>query len=256
MRRGPRSLVVVLVPPAVLLALGLLLAGPIAQDPAYHRFADARTLFGIANFADTMSNLGFLAVGLWGLKRLLGDPGRRPAFTEPGERAAWLAFFTGIALTGLGSAWYHLAPDDARLVWDRLPMTLGFASLFVIVLGERCDPQLTARGLVLTVLLAAASVGWWVWSGDLRPYVFVQAYCVIALALLVGLFESRYTRHRDYWALIGAYAAAKLAESGDAAIFAASGLVSGHTLKHLLATGGVAWIAVMLARRDAIARGG
>src|SRR6201987_2903758 len=41
---------------------------PIAQAPTYHQFADQRTLLGIPNFWNVVSNLPFVlvgAVGLW-----------------------------------------------------------------------------------------------------------------------------------------------------------------------------------------------
>ncbi|MGA8921400.1 MAG: hypothetical protein WB540_21920, partial [Pseudolabrys sp.] len=53
----------------VLLALmaaslvGLLLLPAIAQDQSYHEFADQRTLFGIPNFRNVVSNFPFVAIG-------------------------------------------------------------------------------------------------------------------------------------------------------------------------------------------------
>ena len=49
--------------------LGLLLVGPIAQPEHFHEFADRRTMFGVPNAADVLSNAGFAIVGLWGLAR-------------------------------------------------------------------------------------------------------------------------------------------------------------------------------------------
>jgi hypothetical protein len=36
--------------------------------------------------------------------------------------------FAGVTLSSLGSSYFHLAPDNARLMWDRLPMTIAFIS--------------------------------------------------------------------------------------------------------------------------------
>ena len=45
-----------------------------------------------------------------------------------------------------------------------------------------------------------------------------------------------------WWGVLLFYAAAKAAELADHAIFTATGLLSGHTLKHLLAATGAAWL--------------
>ena len=47
---------------------GLLLLPPISQDQGYHHFADQRTLFGVPNFWNVVSNLPFMAVGSVGLR--------------------------------------------------------------------------------------------------------------------------------------------------------------------------------------------
>jgi hypothetical protein len=46
----------------------------IPQDPAYHRFADRRTIWGLPHGLDVWSNLAFPLVGLWGLIRVLSAP--------------------------------------------------------------------------------------------------------------------------------------------------------------------------------------
>jgi hypothetical protein len=50
--------------------LPLLFIPPIPQDPAYHQFADLRTVWGIPNFLNVLTSLSFLVVGL--LARLRG----------------------------------------------------------------------------------------------------------------------------------------------------------------------------------------
>lgn len=244
-----RARLALLAAPALLLGAAFAWHGPIAQDQAYHAFADRRALLGIPNAADTLSNLAFLLVGLWGLQWLRASRMRAPAVAAPDELITWSVLFASLALTGLGSAWYHLAPDDARLAWDRLPMALAFASLFIVALAERLEAPRIAWLLASALALATTSVAWWSWTGDLRPYAFVQFYCVAALPLLVLLFPSRYARSADYWLVIGLYLAAKLAELFDAAILDATGAVSGHSIKHLLAAAGGACLLRMLALR-------
>jgi hypothetical protein len=230
-------------------AVAAMLALPrIAQDPAYHSFADRRALLGIPNAADVLSSLAFLVVGVLGLRVI----GARDASLNARERAPWAVTFWGVLLTAVGSAVYHLSPTNASLALDRLAMTVGFMGLLSALIAERFG----ARGtLVPFLVLGAATVVWWYaternGSGDLRPYVAVQAAPLVAIPLLVVLGRKRYTGSAWLLAALALYVAAKLAEVRDAAIFAATaGVVSGHTLKHLLAALGIGALVLMLARR-------
>jgi hypothetical protein len=42
-----------------------------------------------------------------------------------GELWSWTLFFAGVTAVGVGSTYYHLNPDNATLVWDRLPVSLS-----------------------------------------------------------------------------------------------------------------------------------
>lgn len=240
--RLPAVAVVLLTLGAVLVAV---LHAPMKQDLRYHLFADARTMLGIRNALDVLSNAGFALVGIWGLLSL-----RRVAFLDPRERAPWAVLFLGVALTSLGSAWYHLDPNNATLVWDRLPMTLGFMGLFAALVCERVSVRWGLRLLVPLVLVGAGTVGWWWWRDDLVPYLVVQFYPLAAIPLLLALFPARYGRAEDLLVALGWYLAAKLAESYDGEVYRFLGFVSGHTLKHLLATVGAGWLVRMLLLRQ------
>jgi hypothetical protein len=234
-------------------AVAVTLAAPrVAQDPAYHLFADRRALLGIPNAANVLSNLAFLAAGVLGLRALRAGIA---SFPDPRERWPWTALFTGVVLTSAGSALYHLSPGNASLAADRLAMTVGFMGLLSALIAERLDVQAGLALLAPLLAIGAASVIWWYGTelrgaGDLRPYVAVQAFPLVALPLLLALGRARYTGSSWLLAGLGLYAAAKLTEAYDGAIFAAtSGVVSGHTLKHLLAALGVGVLARMLSRR-------
>jgi hypothetical protein len=239
-------------------AAGATLALPrVAQDPAYHAFADARAWAGVPNAANVLSSLLLSAAGLAGLLAVAGD---RARFSDPRERAIWRVLFASVALVGPGSAWYHLDPSNATLVWDRLPMAAGFAALLAAIVAERIGPAAGARLLVPLVAAGALSVLYWHvtearGAGDLRPYAFVQLYPLLSIPLLFALFPARYGRGADWLAALGLYAASKAAEGADAVVFRAGGLVSGHTLKHALAALGVAVLARMLLRRGALVPG-
>ena len=200
-------------------AVAVALMPPIAQDPGYHRFADARPVLGVPNGWNALSNLPFLVAGLAGLaiSRRRHDLPARPA---------WAVAFAGIALVGLGSAWYHLAPSDGALVWDRLPMTVGFMGLFAAVIGG---------ALVPAVLAGIASIAWWQWTGDLRPYVWVQFTPLVIIAAAVA---RDWRRPGSPWLLAALvlYLSAKAFEGADRAIFGTTnGALAGHAIKHLAA---------------------
>ena len=99
----------------------IFLQPPIPQDLAYHQFADQRTLLGIPHCLNVLSNLPFLLVGLWGFGvvfQLATDP-EQQAFVRPADSLAYQILFLGVALVGLGSTYYHLAPSNETLLWDR-----------------------------------------------------------------------------------------------------------------------------------------
>ena len=233
---------------------------PIPQSQSYHNFVDQRNLLGIPNFLDVVSNAVFVLVGLLGLRFLYrqcasGDD----SFSDKSERLPYAILFLGLALTGIGSAYYHLAPDNARLTWDRLPLTLVIMPFLAATIAERIGVKAGLRLLIPLTAVGLGSVVYWHWSevqgaGDLRPYILVQYYPMLAIPLMVFLFPSRYTRSSDLLGVVGFYAVAKAFEVLDAPIFALGGVVSGHTLKHLVAGVAVYWILRMLRNRHRMER--
>jgi len=229
-----------------------LLAPRISQDPSYHRFADHRSWLGIPNAADVLSNLAFCAIGAGGLRRIL-PLGR----AELARALPWVVLFASLCLTGLGSGYYHWAPDNQRLVWDRLPMTFVFVSLLSVAISDRINQRLGFYLEFVLVAVGALSVWYWQYTesagrGDLRPYGFVQFYPALGILLLFLLFPGD-LRSAANWAIAaGWYALAKLFEYEDAAVFAVTGWVSGHTLKHLAAAL-AAYSIYRIWRREALA---
>ena len=196
---------------------------PIRQDQDYHQFADSRAFFGVDNAADVLSNIPFIVVGVMGLLML---------WRRGGSRAYWV-FFCAILATGFGSAYYHLAPDDGRMVWDRMPIAIAFMALLSAVVSEQVHAKAGNALLIPLVALGAASVWWWAKVDDLRPYLLVQYG---GLAAIVGLCAWFPSRNRLMLAAAGIYALAKVCELNDRLIFElTAGVLSGHTLKHVLA---------------------
>jgi hypothetical protein len=234
--------------------LVLFLLPAIPQNEAYHDFADKRSLFGIPNGLDVVSNVFFLFAGAWGLHTVW----RGSVFLNSCERWPYTAFFIGVTLTAFGSSWYHLNPNDATLVWDRIPMTIGFMALVAAVIAERVSLKAGLWLLVPLIGWGIASVIYWeltqrLGHGDLRPYALAQFGSLLMLLLLIALFPARYTRTYDFGISLALYALAKLFEAADRPIFALGRIVSGHTLKHLAAAVSAYWIVRMLRLRRAVA---
>jgi len=239
---------------AAIIAVALL--PPIPQDPAYHDFADRRRFLGIPNAFNVLSNVPFVLVGALGGTFLLrqGRPRADGPLTEAWERSAFGILFAGIGLTGFGSAYYHLAPGNVTLFWDRLPLTIVFMSLLALIIAERIGLAAGRRLLPLLLLVGAGSVLYWLLgelsgAGDLRPYLLVQFFPLVAVPLLLLLFPPRYTRGADLVGALAWYVLAKLFELLDAQIFAAGGIVGGHTLKHLASAVAMYWILRMVRLR-------
>ncbi|HEY7203682.1 MAG TPA: alkaline phytoceramidase [Methylomirabilota bacterium] len=226
---------------AVVATGAALLVPPIPQDPAYHHLADARALLGIPNALNVLSNAAFVLVGILGLRFILapgGVPGH--AFEDPGERWPYVVVFAGLLLTGFGSAYYHWAPGNARLAWDRLPLAITVMGLLDATIADRVGVRPALRLLAPLVALAVISVGYWHvteqrGAGDLRLYALVQFYPLVAVPLLLWLLPPRYTRGGHLLAAAAIYALAKVPELLDRWFLSVTGVVSGHTLKHLLA---------------------
>ena len=252
-----RTGVVVLVSLTLVVIIAAILAPRIAQPLAYHNFADRRAWLGIANFGDVVSNAGFAIVGLWGLTILLRKPSR-VQFVDSRERWPYLIVFAGMVLTAVGSSYYHLAPDNDRLVWDRLPMTIVFMALVAAMIIERISVAMGLALLPLLLVVGITSVVEWHTSeingaSDLRFYAALQAYAVLLL-LAILLLAPRYTRSSDLAIVVGFYVLAKITEAVDRPIFAFGHMVSGHTSKHLAAAAAGLWILRMLQKRRPVER--
>jgi len=247
----------------VSILIGLLVVGfaalfaldPIPQDLRYHQFNDTRTFFGIPNFNDVASNVGFAVVGATGIITIVRR--RRELFVQSADVRPYLVFFIGVALVSLGSGYYHWAPSNDSLLWDRLPMSIAFMALSSAIVADRMNAN-AGNGWLLGVLvfLGLASLAYWDWTeslgrGDLRFYGFVQFYPMLALPIICWLFRDHYYTPVRYivW-LIAWYGLSKVLEFFDGAVFEMTGnVISGHSLKHLAAAVATFMVLRMLTSR-------
>jgi len=242
---------------ALIVLAGILSQGPIAQDISYHLFADTREIWSVPNFWNVVTNVPFVIVGLLGLYKLK-FPGKLNVISD--INIAYILLFFGTFLVGFGSSYYHLEPNNQTLVWDRLPMTIAFMALFSIIISEFISVR-SGRALLLPLILAGIlSVAYWHFSevrgeGDLRFYLLIQFYPMLAAPIILLCFCSRCTHVYAYGWLLLAYIVAKLFEHFDAEVFNVLGVISGHSLKHLAAALGMYVLLVYYQKRNCIGQG-
>jgi hypothetical protein len=222
-----------------------------AQPQSYHDYADQRAWLGLPHAADVLSNLPFLVVGLIGIHYTLHGWKLRNRNAFADQRSAWpyALLFVGIFLTAFGSAWYHAEPSDATLVWDRIPMALGFAGLVAGTLTDRA-PQRISQSLLAFAAVGAGTVIYWQVSGNLMPYLMMQVTFITAALIATAWIKPLYTHSKRIYAATGLYLIALIFERLDHQVYGLlGGWISGHTLKHLFACAAIAVVLSMLRAR-------
>ena len=210
----------------------------VPQSQGYHHFADTRTLFGVANAMDTLSNFSFFVAGVAGITLVLL---RRLPSPSTAFGAMSLLTFAGLIATGIGSAWYHgqTPPDDAGLAIDRYGMVIGFAGVLGLAAAHKVSERAGWWTGWVVLVAGPLAVWWWTVSGNVAPYAVLQ-FGGMALLVLILFWRDpsgTATAGPNWGMLIGAYALAKVFEAADAQIWDLTAhLISGHTLKHLAAT--------------------
>lgn len=223
---------------AALLVLAALCLPALSQPPGYHGFADQRAWGPLPHALDVLSNLAFAWAAVAGMRVLRGADGRALA---PMVRALAALFFTGLACSAIGSSVYHWAPDDATLAGDRLGMAIAFAGMLGLALHSRLSDRWAQLAAGAMLVAATAAVVTWLRSANLLPWVLVQGGGMLAVLGLAAMAPRKGGLPLRLGLVMVLYGAAKLLEWGDGAVFeATAGLVSGHSLKHVLAAA-AAW---------------
>ncbi|SMG54316.1 hypothetical protein [Paraburkholderia susongensis] len=216
----------------------LQLIWPLAQSASYHHFADHRSLGSLHNASDVLSNLVILLAGILSLGWV-----RRHASSQPAQFPGMVVVAFGLFLTAFGSAYYHVAPSDATLVWDRLPMTIVFAGILAMLWTSATGQRIGWVQLLIMVVVSPATVGYWLVFNSLWPYAILQFG---GLMLIVGMTLTRKVDGVFAWTLVIVfYGVAKIFESLDWQIWELTHhVVAGHALKHV--SSGLAGAAIIL----------
>ncbi|MBU1056426.1 MAG: ceramidase [Proteobacteria bacterium] len=232
--------------------VGLLFVEPISQDIKYHQFKDSKLILAIPNFLNVVSNIAFFIVGALGVIQLR-EPDRLKII--PDIKFVYYCLFSGMILVAFGSGYYHIRPDNQTLVWDRLPMTIVFMALFSIVISEFITIRIGKAVFLPLIICGISSVLYWHFTelsgrGDLRFYAIIQFLPMLLIPIILITFISIYTKASSYWWLLTAYIIAKLFEHFDGQVLTATGLISGHSIKHIAAAFGICILLFSYERRS------
>ncbi|MCE3267883.1 MAG: putative rane spanning protein [Burkholderiales bacterium] len=237
------------------LFLIIFLFARISQPLSYHNFFDQRTVFGIPNFLNVLSNVAFIISGIFGLYECLKYGPKQSVFTTAVEKNLYLAFFFNSILVGFGSGYYHLNPNNPSLMWDRLPMSTIIVIFLSILLIERVSKKAGLWLLLPLLLIGITSVLYWEYSeligqGDLRFYIFAQACPIVLIVAMLLLYKSLYSHAYLLYIALAFFVFGKLCELLDYQVYKVTQyLISGHTSKHLLIALAIYYIAKYISSR-------
>lgn len=204
---------------------------PAEDAQAYFDFADQRCILGIDNFSDVLSNLAFALVGFYGLYLI-----QKNSFLHEEQRFIGRVLSAAMILVSIGSAYFHYYPTVERLFWDRVPMVLAFISVIALLITDRADKKLGLQ--VLFVLFVVCSLTLLLWRLNylnLRPYLLIQFGGLLYIVLISCLRPKGQIANAHVASAFAFYALAKVFETFDKNIYEMTGIMSGHTLKHLAA---------------------
>jgi hypothetical protein len=218
---------------ACLALIAFAVFGPAVQQPAdHHHFVDTRMWFGLANAANVLSNLPFAAFGLFGL--LLAT---RSSAMGCVQRVAAALFFMGLLSTAVGSSIYHVRPNDGGLLLDRLGMLLAFVGLLAWATADRVSGRAAIAMALSVLVLGCLGLAAWADNGNTLAWLTLQLGGMLLLAWFATLRAKTPGHAVNLVAVLLLYALAKLLELNDALLMQLSGqAVSGHTVKHIVAS--------------------
>jgi len=205
------------------------------QPSAFHNFADDRTMLGIHNCLNVVSNIPFLVIAIYGFYLL------RNSWSSLAIHTIYSVLFLSVGLTAIGSSIYHWNPGNQTLIWDRGPLVIIFMTVTCAAVAAFISERLGFALLTPLTLIGIGSVIWWACTeadghGDLRLYFLLQYYPMVLIPMILWLYYKPGNKPMLWcfaWVVFW-YIIAKLLERWDRPIYHVLS-VSGHTLKHLAA---------------------
>lgn len=230
MNRGQKNVCYLFLMLFVLVSLGQMFGWFHVSDH-YHKFVDERIIFSIPRFADTVSNLGFLVIGMIFLKEML---------LKNEKDHNLKVIVVGTILICFGSGYYHLSPENSRLLLDRLPISMVFAGVLSYSLHQNQLIKESWKKSFDTIYLLFSVLSVLIWYiGSLKGqdwlsmYVFVQFGGMIILIYIALIGKNKEFNKKIMYVLMW-YVLAKVCEHFDQYIYnITSEMMSGHTLKHI-----------------------
>jgi len=200
-----------------------LLTKPVPIPKGYHDFADKRTLIkGIPNTLDILSNLAIALPGIY----LICEQ----------KKLSFLSI--NILLLAITSVYYHINPNDTTIFLDMIFL----ASVNTIIFSFFVNKEIGQVVYVLGIL----SVLYWKRTGDIRLYEFLKIGIPI-YALIQLITNDKVSHYLVPFIILGVLV--RYTEFNDKAIFTlTNGLISGHTIKHIL--GGIELYIVILLLKE------
>lgn len=223
-----------------LIALAIFL--PTEDRAAYFEFVDQRSLLGVPNFLDVTSNFAFLIAGLFGLG--IWWQNQKSEFAQKTYFQIILAL--SIIWTAFGSTYFHLAPGLQTVYWDRLPMVFAFGCIVGWLVADKI--HFRSGVLIAAFLIISGSICLTLWKFgllNLKLYYLLQYGGLVAALLMCAFFPKGHFQNSKFIMAFLIYILAKIAETYDRAVFDTLGVISGHTLKHLIAAYAI-WVLLML----------
>ncbi|CAN7068530.1 unnamed protein product, partial [Brassica rapa subsp. trilocularis] len=216
----------------------------------HHVFADKRNFMaGVPNTLNVMTNFPFLIIGVLGFVLCLG--GSFFNISLKGEIWGWTLFYASVSSLAFGSAYYHLKPDDNRIVWDTLPILIAYSSLFSSFLVERAGERVGLSCLVLLLFISVFSVAYARVFNDLRLCLTFQLIPCLVIPVMTVLLPPKYTHSRFWLLATAAHAVSKIEGLADSKIYNFNGYtISGHSLGHLCSALAMVLLTVMLLYRS------
>ncbi|CAL9230011.1 unnamed protein product [Arabidopsis halleri] len=215
----------------------------------HHIFADKRNFMGVPNTLNVMTNFPFLIIGVLGFVLCIG--GSFFNISLKGEIWGWTLFYAGIASLAFGSAFYHLKPDDNRIVWDTLPILIAYSSLFSSFLVERAGEIVGLCCLIVLLFISLFSIAYARVFNDLRLCMTFQLIPCLAIPVMTVLLPPKYSHSRFWLWATAAYTIARIEGLADSKIYNANRyIISGHSLEHLCSAAATLLLTIMLLYRS------